>query len=150
MKKLISLLLVSLSLATTLPAQAQLRLTISSGVTDPIPIAVVPFAGTAPTSSDLDVASIIERDLASTGRFKGMDRADMINKPTAASGVVAAEWKQMRNDYVVVGRVVPLPDGRVRVEADLVNVLTGLHIDSPSSTAHASRNSRRPAGKSAK
>lgn len=137
MKKLITLLFVSTLLAAMAPAHAQLRLTISSGVTDPIPIAVVPFAGAAPADGSLDVASIIQKDLESTGRFKGMDRADMINKPTTAASVVAAEWKQMRNDYVVVGRVVPLADGRVRAEADLVNALTGLHMDSTSSTAQA-------------
>ncbi|HEX6638277.1 MAG TPA: Tol-Pal system beta propeller repeat protein TolB [Steroidobacteraceae bacterium] len=137
MKKLISLFLVSISLAVALPARAQLRLTISSGVTDPIPIAVVPFAGAVPTDGALDVAAIIQKDLESTGRFKGMDRGDMINQPTTAASVVAAEWKQMRNDYVVVGRVLPQADGRVKIEADLVNVLTGVHLDAPSSTAQA-------------
>jgi TolB protein len=136
MKKLVSPLIALAALVIGLPAQAQLRLTISSGVTDPIPIAVVPFAASAPTGAD-DVASIIQRDLESTGRFKGMDRGDMINKPTTAASVVAAEWKQMRNDYVVVGRVTSLADGRVKVEADLVNALTGVHMDSPSSTAQA-------------
>jgi TolB protein len=135
MKKLLSLLLVSTSLAAMLPAHAQLRLTISSGVTDPIPIAVVPFASPVPTDGGVDVATIIQKDLESTGRFKGMSRADMINKPTTFAAVRADEWKQLRNDYVVVGRVVSQPDGRVKVEADLVNVLTGMHIDAPSATA---------------
>ena len=134
MKKLITLLLTLGGLAGTLPAQAQLRLTISSGVTDPIPIAIVPFAQAVPADG-LDVAAVIQKDLESTGRFKGMAREDMINKPTTFAAVRADEWKQMRNDYVVVGRVVPLPDGRVKVEADLVNVLTGVHLESPSSTA---------------
>lgn len=137
MKKLITLLILSTAFAAVLPARAQLRLTISSGVTDPIPIAIVPFAGGVPSDGALDVASIIQRDLESTGRFKAMSRGDMINKPTAAAAVIAAEWKQMRNDYVIVGRVLPQTDGRVRVEADLVNVLTGQHVDSPSSTAQA-------------
>jgi TolB protein len=136
MKKLLSLLLFSTSLAAMLPAQAQLRLTISSGVTDPIPIAVVPFAR-AVTDAGLDAASIIQKDLESTGRFKGMARADMINTPTTVAGVDAASWKQMRNDYVVVGRAVALPDGRVQLEADLVNVLTGQHVFSPKSAAQA-------------
>ncbi|HUQ09455.1 MAG TPA: Tol-Pal system beta propeller repeat protein TolB [Steroidobacteraceae bacterium] len=135
MKKLVSLMISLAALAGTLPAQAQLRLTISSGVTDPIPIAVVPFARAVPADGGVDVASIIQKDLESTGRFKGMDRRDMINTPTTFAAVDAASWKQMRNDYVVVGRVTSLPDGRVKVEADLVNALTGVHMDSPNSTA---------------
>ena len=38
---------------------------------------------------------------------------------------------------LVVGRVLPQADGRVKIEADLVNVLTGVHLDAPSSTAQA-------------
>src|SRR5690348_5369444 len=135
MKKLATLLV----LATTVlagPAFAQLRLTITSGVTDPIPIAIVPFSSNAPADGGSDVAQIIERDLQSSGRFKPMARADMITKPTTASEVItdAASWKQMRNDYVVVGRVAMQSDGQIRVEAELVNVLTGQRIAGPNST----------------
>jgi TolB protein len=126
------------ALVCTMPAHAQMRLTITQGVTDPIPIAVVPFQRAAPADGGLDVADVIQKDLESTGRFKAMSRADMIQKPTTASGIVAAEWKQMRNDYVVVGRVASLADGRIRIEADLVNVLTGVHVDSPNFTVQAS------------
>jgi len=124
MKKLATLLLVA-TMGLAAPAFAQLRLTITSGVTDPIPIAVVPFAAVAPTGNPLDVAQVIEHDLQSSGRFKPMARTDMINKPSRAAEVDAPSWKQMRNDYVVVGRLSLLPDGSARVEADLVNVLNG-------------------------
>ncbi len=135
-KKLVPLILAGLvTLAGAIPAQAQLRLTITSGVTDPIPIAVVPFARAVPADGGLDVASVIQRDLESTGRFKGMPVGDMVSKPTTASAVDAAAWKQMRNDYVTVGRVLSLPDGRVKVEADLVNALNGVNMGQFSSTA---------------
>jgi TolB protein len=135
MKKLATcLVLATLGLAA--PAFAQLRLTITSGVTDPIPIAIVPFSSTAPADGGSDVASIIERDLQSSGRFKPMARADMITKPTSAGEVIAdaASWKQMRNDYVVVGRVAVQSDGNIRIEAELVNVLTGQRVAGPNAT----------------
>ena len=84
------------------PAYAQLRLTITQGVTDPIPVAVVPFARAVPADGGVDVAAIVQRDLESSGRFKGMPRTDMLTTPTTAAEVEAAAWKQMRNDYVVV------------------------------------------------
>src|SRR6478752_8774813 len=124
MKKFASFLLVLASLAAA-PAFAQLKLTITSGVTDPIPIAVVPFARAVPADGGVDVAAVVQRDLESSGRFKGMARADMINTPTTAAEVEAAAWKQMKNDYVVVGRVTAAPGGQLAVEADLVNVLNG-------------------------
>jgi TolB protein len=123
-KKSATCLLVAM-LGLAAPAFAQLRLTITSGVTDPIPIAIVPFAAVSPTGNPLDVAQVIERDLQSSGRFKPMARTDMINKPNRAAEVDTASWKQMHNDYVVVGRVSLLADGSARVEADLVNVLNG-------------------------
>jgi TolB protein len=132
MKKLATCLLLT-CLAAAPAAYAQLRLTITSGVTDPIPIAVVQFAKAVPVDGGLDVAQVIERDLQSSGRFKPMARTDMVSAPTKAADVDAAAWKQMQNDYVVVGRVVALPDGNVRLEADLVNVLNG-SVYSPSST----------------
>jgi TolB protein len=133
MKKLVTCLLL-LSAAAS-PAFAQLRLTITSGVTDPIPIAVVPFGRAVPADGGLDVAQVIQRDLESTGRFKGMARTDMVFTPTTAAEVDAAGWKQQRNDYVVVGRVSAQPGGQVRIDAELVNVLTGQRIAGPSSVA---------------
>jgi TolB protein len=109
------------------PAFAQLTLTITKGVTDPIPIAVVPFARAVPADGGLDVAAVVQRDLESSGRFKGMDRKDMLSTPTTSEAVVtdAAGWKQMRNDYVAVGRLQSLPNGDISIVVGLVNVLTG-------------------------
>ena len=135
MKKLATLLVLA-TLALAGPAFAQLRLTITSGVTDPIPIAIVPFSSNAPADGGSDVAQIIERDLQGSGRFKPMARADMITKPTTSGEVItdAASWKQMRNDYVVVGRVAMQSDGQIRIEAELVNVLTGQRVAGPNAT----------------
>jgi TolB protein len=134
MKKLATLFVMA-TLGMAAPAFAQLRLTITSGVTDPIPIAIVPFARAVPADGGLDVAQVVQRDLESSGRFKPMARTDMVTTPTSAGEVDAAAWKQLRNDYVVVGRVSALSDGQVRIDAELVNVLTGQRIFGPSSTA---------------
>jgi len=70
----------------------------------------------------------VQRDLESSGRFKGMPRADMLTTPTTASEVDVAGWKQQRNDYVVVGRLTALPGGDIAIDAELVNVLTGQRL----------------------
>jgi TolB protein len=121
MKKFATCLLMILAA----PAFAQLRLTVTSGVSDPIPIAVVPFERAVPADGGIDVAEIIQRDLESSGRFKGMARTDMLSRPTTAAAVDVLAWKQQRNDYVVVGRLTAQSGGDVLVEAELVNVLTG-------------------------
>jgi TolB protein len=127
MKKLAICLLLAVGAAAS-PAYAQLRLTITSGVTDPINIAVVPFTRAVPADGGLDVAAVVQRDLESSGRFKGMPRTDMITQPTTSSEVDSAAWKQMRNDYVVVGRLTSLSSGDISIDAELVNVLTGQNL----------------------
>jgi TolB protein len=91
---------------------------------------VIPFARTVPADGGVDVAEIVQRDLESSGRFKGMDRKDMLTKPTTSGEVVAdaAGWKQLRNDYVAVGRLEALSGGDVTVDVELVNVLTGQRV----------------------
>ncbi len=129
-------------------AWAQLTIEITSGVTDPIPIAVVPFARAVPADGGVDVAAIVQRDLESSGRFKAMPRTDMLNQPTQASDLDIAAWKQQRNDYVVVGRLTPLADGNIRVDTELVNVLNGVRLLGQSWTVQA-RNLRNAAHRAA-
>jgi TolB protein len=66
-----------------------------------------------------------------------MARTDMVFLPTTAAEVDSAGWKQQRVDYVAVGRVSALPDGRVRIDAELVNVLTGQRVAGPNVTVAA-------------
>jgi TolB protein len=106
-------------------ARAELRVDVTRGVTDPVPVAIVPFARAVPADGGLDVADVIEKDLSSTGRFKALARASMPAQPTAGRDVDAASWKAARSDYVVVGRVAGAAGANVALHFELVNVLTG-------------------------
>lgn len=128
-KKLLALLVLWLSLV--LPggvARAQLRIEITSGVTDPIPIAIVPFARSVPGDGGLDLAAIVQRDLEGSGRFRAMARADMIEKPSRAADVMISDWRTARNDYILVGRVLPGEAGAVQIEVELVNLVNGQRL----------------------
>lgn len=110
------------------PVRAQLRIEITSGVTDPIPVAIVPFARSVPGDGGLDVAAVVQRDLEGSGRFRAMARADMIETPSRALDVVTADWRTARNDYIVVGRVLPGDAGAVQIEVEVVNLVNGQRI----------------------
>jgi TolB protein len=112
-----------LALATG-PARAELKIDITQGVSDPIPIAIVPFART-PTDGGFDLAAVVQRDLDGSGRFRSMDRGAMLSQPQRSSEVVAADWRAARQDYVVVGRVSGGAGASLNVEAELVNALNG-------------------------
>lgn len=117
------------SLLAASSAHADLKVLITKGVTDPIPIAVVPFA---PAAGDgrFDVAAVVQHDLESSGRFRLMPRTDMRVAPTSAAQVQAADWKAAGNDYVVVGRLAAPSASELDVECDLVNAATGQFIAS--------------------
>jgi TolB protein len=108
-----------------LPAHAQLQVEITKGVTDPIPIAVIPFTRAVPADGGLDVADVVQHDLASSGRFRAYPRGQMKVTPTKSQDVVAADWHADGNDYVVVGRVSAQSDGQIAVDYEVMNVLNG-------------------------
>ncbi len=118
-------------------APAQLKIEITSGVTDPVPLAVVPFASTGGADNGVDVAQVIQSDLEGSGRFKGMARSAMTTTPSRAQDVQIATWKAAGNDYVVVGRVTPLGGGQVAVDFELLNALTGQQLANPRFTGTA-------------
>jgi TolB protein len=122
--------LVILGVLAVSAARAQLKIEISSGVTDPIPIAIVPFAHTSSGDGGFDVAAIVQHDLEGSGRFRAMPRARMLTNPSRVENVQLADWKADGNDYVAVGRVTPLPDGQLAIDFDLVNVLNGQRLAS--------------------
>jgi TolB protein len=106
-------------------ARAELLIDITKGVTDPIPLAVVPFARAVPADAGVDVAAIVQRDLESSGRFHGMERKDMLASPVSGKDVRAADWRAARNDYIVVGRVVAKSPTEINLEFELLNLLNG-------------------------
>ena len=109
-------------------AHATLDIEITSGVRDPVPIAIVPFGRIVPADGGLDVAQVIEHDLQGSGRFRALPRGQMPATPANAAGVAAGLWKAVGSDYVVVGRIIDAGGGQVGIEFDLVNTLTGVRL----------------------
>ncbi len=118
------LLLLAL-LVAALPARADLKIDITKGVTDPIPIAIVAFARAPLVDGGLDVGAVVQRDLESSGRFRGMDRKDMLATPSRGKDVQSADWRTARNDYIVVGRLVSSSPAELVIEFELLNLLNG-------------------------
>ena len=101
-------------------AQAQLRLDITEGVRDAVPIAIVPFGGQVEGAST-DVAAVVANDLLLSGRFKPLERRDMVTRPTTGAAIRFEDWRLLRSDFIVVGRVEPDAAG-IAVTFELFNV----------------------------
>jgi TolB protein len=110
------------------PARADLQILITKGVTDPIPIAIVPFSHSLPPDGVFDVSAVVQHDLEGSGRFRAMQRRSMQVTPERAADVQAADWKASGNDYVLVGRVSVPSSNEVDLECDLINTQTGALI----------------------
>lgn len=114
----------ALALFVVRPAHAQLTVQITQGVTTPIPVAVVPFAGDA---AALDTAAVVEADLVRSGRFAALPRGSMPQRPTTAAQLDPAQWRLMKTDFIVIGRV-QREGERYNVEFELYNVVTGVRL----------------------
>jgi TolB protein len=92
-------------------------------VTDPLPIAIVPFVAAA--APGFDFAEVVQQDLERSGRFRVPARDRLPGRPGTTSGLVAADWRATGADYVLVGRVAGADAGQVSVEFELLNLLNG-------------------------
>jgi TolB protein len=105
------------------PAHSQLRLDITQGVRDAVPIAVVPFGGQA-EGGPADVASVIANDLQLSGRFQPLERRDMVSRPHRGADVRFEDWRLLKSDFLVIGHVESGAAG-LAVSFELFNVQTG-------------------------
>ena len=89
------------------PALAQKLVIDVQGVSQPTPVAIVPFGweGNAP-AVPVDVASVIQADLRRSGRFAPTAENDMLQKPTNGADVDFDDWTILGVEAVVVGKII--------------------------------------------
>ncbi len=106
-------------------AESPLTIQITRGLSSAIALSVVPFAGQGP--SPVDVAAVIDADLARSGRFSTLPRTDQPQSPSTAATVDVAQWRLLKMDYVVVGRLVTKGEA-LELQFDVVNSQTGARL----------------------
>lgn len=104
-------------------AQQGLEIDIVGGNASALPIAIVPMpyqgAAAAPPT---DVAAIVRADLERSGAFRSLPEASIVERPVRGSEVQYPTWRALKQDYLVVGRVVDGGSGGYRVEYELFDV----------------------------
>ena len=106
-------------------AQSELRIEITRGVSEAVPIAIVPFGFEGEGRPPVDVAAVIDANLAFSGRFAPMDRRDMAARPTRPADVRLEDWRLLKRDIVVVGNIKPAAGGRYEIEFHVFDVFRG-------------------------
>ncbi|MGA9341035.1 MAG: Tol-Pal system beta propeller repeat protein TolB [Rhodanobacteraceae bacterium] len=118
----VSLALAALILGQNVGAQG-LTIDIVNGNPSAVPIAVVPFAFEgAGLPPETDVADIVRADLARSGQFRALPKKDVVEFPAREADVKYATWRLLKQDYLVVGRVVDGGGGTLRAEFELLDV----------------------------
>ncbi len=121
--------LAALLLILSQPALAVLNITITQGMKEALPIAVVPFGWNgAPGTEPIDMNVTIANDLARSGRFKPMEPKDMPQRPVNFQDINFHDWQLLGMENLVVGNLKARPDGGFDVEFRLVDVYHGTQI----------------------
>lgn len=134
-----SALLVLVSLISALcsfssPAHADIKVDITRGVVEPIPVAIPSFYGASANEAQYgrSIAQVVSNDLERSGLFAAVDAKAFVQD--GDSLLVApkfADWRILNAQALVVGKIEAQADGRLKVEFRLWDVfaeqqMTGL------------------------
>jgi len=85
-------------------AKAELVIEVTGGTESALPIAVVPF-GNEGIKPNIDIAQIISNDLARSGRFAPLEQQDLISQPHAKAQVNFKDWRLLRSEGLLLGKL---------------------------------------------
>ena len=124
---------IALVLAMLGPLQAQersgpLRIEITEGVIEPVPIAVAPFIADNAAATDYarEITGVVASDLNGTGLFRDIPQSAYISGVSSFDAPVAyADWKAINAEALVVGAVTLSSDNKLLVKFRLYDIFTG-------------------------
>ena len=106
------------------PASAAVEININRGNVQPLPIAITDFISADGIGAQ--ISAVIEADLKRSGLFAPVSRAAFIEKVQNPDQPPRFEdWKVLKAEALVVGRIVREPDGRLRAEFRLWDTFGG-------------------------
>jgi TolB protein len=115
---IVSAALLALVFAT--PALAQLRVDVTQGTVQPLPIAIPDFGG---DPSGAQIAGVVRADLERSGLFRPLDPKSFVEQIKDINVAPDfATWRVINAQALVTGQVAMQPDGRLRVDFRLWDV----------------------------
>src|SRR5512143_3129717 len=114
------------------PAAAVLRLDITQGNVQPMPIALPDFVAGAPSEAEVarNVTGVISNNLQRSGLFAPINPAAFVEKITNTDAVPRfSDWRVINAQALVTGRMTRQGDGRLKAEFRLWDVFAGQQLD---------------------
>ena len=106
-------------------AHAELKIDITKGNVEPLPIAVTNLTGAGSgEASGSEISNVIAADLERSGLFKPISSQAFIEQVTNGDAVPHyADWRQINANAIVTGTVTPTGDDKVRISFRLWDAL---------------------------
>ncbi|MEI8150693.1 MAG: Tol-Pal system beta propeller repeat protein TolB [Hyphomicrobiales bacterium] len=107
------------------PASAAVRIDVTQGNFQPIPIAIPDFVGGTPNDADVarNVTQVISANLKRSGLFAPIDQAAYIERVSNIDALPRfADWRTINAQALVTGRLTRQGDGRLKSEFRLWDV----------------------------
>ena len=131
MQKFYALFLMTALLAggtfVSAPAHAELKIDVTRGQAEPMPIAIPDFMGTSAEDNDLGrrMVQVISANLNRSGLFRTLDPRSFIqDSASAQAGPRFGEWRTINAQALVTGVLSKTADGKTRVEFRLWDVFS--------------------------
>ena len=108
-------------------AHAEVKVDITRGVVEPIPVAIPAFFGATGNEAQYgrDMAQVVSNDLVRSGLFSSVDpRSFMQDANSLLVQPRFPDWRVLNAQALVVGKVEAQPDGRLKVEFRLWDVFS--------------------------
>ncbi|NRA28813.1 MAG: Tol-Pal system protein TolB [Parvularculaceae bacterium] len=110
---------------------AQVRIDITRGRTDPMPIAIPDYLSGFEEGFGEEVADVISNDLATSGLFAPVAEGAFIQDITNINVTPRfADWRVIGARVLLAGEVIPLEDGRVQINTRLWDVIGNQQVAS--------------------
>lgn len=116
------LLLLLLLLGMVNQAWAVLTIEVNKGIDAGIPIAVVPFSQEGLAEVSHPPADVIESDLGLSGKFDTIPRETFLSQPSELRSVQYKDWRLIKAEALVVGKVINIGNGQLEVRFRLIDV----------------------------
>jgi TolB protein len=112
----------------TIPARAELSITVDRGNFQPMPIAITDFGGADPALGQ-QISGVISNDLKRSGLFLPVDKKAFIEKVSNMDSAPDFEsWKAINAQALVTGRISRDASGRLKAEFRLWDVVAGQQL----------------------
>jgi TolB protein len=122
------LLAVAALAAVSQPAFAVLKVDVTRGTIQPLPIAIPAFLG-GDAQLGAEIAQVVTNDLKRSGLFQPLDPASFIEKIANVDQTPRfGDWRVINAQALVTGRVTRQPDGRLSAEFRLWDIFAGSQI----------------------